>query len=111
MTLPDWSEFSFQKGILREASRTDSRLIVWIRRLSEGGVAHWAHIGGFMAGMALAVIILFSRMFNCRGNDMLSVMLGKSAWPLLGKPGRWRRLELTAPPVPGVRAVSMNYPA
>ena len=73
-----------------------------------GGVAHWAHIGGFLTGMGLALVILFSRMFNCRGNDVLSVMLGKAAWPLLGKPSRWR--ESDVPPTPAVRAVSLNFP-
>ena len=55
-----------------------------------GGVAHWAHIGGFVVGMIVAMGILLSRMFNCRGGDLLSVVLGKGAWPLIGKPSRWR---------------------
>jgi membrane associated rhomboid family serine protease len=54
-----------------------------------GGVAHWAHIGGFLTGVVLALGILLSRQFNCRGADLLSVVLGRHAWPLIGKPSRW----------------------
>ena len=53
------------------------------------GTAHWAHVGGFIAGMLLGLVILFSRQFNCRNGDLLSVVLGKYAWPLIGKPSRW----------------------
>jgi rhomboid family protein len=63
-----------------------------------GGVAHWAHIGGFILGMMMALGILFSRMFNCRGGDLLSVVLGKGAWPLIGKPSRWREAQGFAQP-------------
>jgi membrane associated rhomboid family serine protease len=60
-----------------------------INRGEGGGVAHWAHIGGFLAGAVLALGILLSRQFNCRGADLLSVVLGRHAWPLIGKPSRW----------------------
>jgi hypothetical protein len=60
-----------------------------VSRGEGGGVAHWAHIGGFTAGMVLALGILLSRQFNCRGADLLSVTLGRHAWPLIGKPSRW----------------------
>jgi hypothetical protein len=30
-----------------------------------------------------------SRQFNTNGGDLLSVVLGKSAWPLIGKPNQW----------------------
>ncbi len=69
-----------------------------------GGIAHWAHIGGFVTGMLIAFGILFSRMFNTRGCDVLSVTLGKHAWPLIGKPSRWSD---STPALP--RATSLNY--
>lgn len=69
-----------------------------------GGVAHWAHIGGFVTGMLVALGILFSRMFNTRGSDVLSVTLGKYAWPLIGKPSRWNVSTVALP-----RPTSLNY--
>jgi hypothetical protein len=54
-----------------------------------GGVAHWAHIGGFLTGATIGLALLLSRMFNTHGGDVLSVTLGKHAWPLIGKPARW----------------------
>lgn len=54
-----------------------------------GGVAHWAHLGGCATGIVLGVAILVSRQFNCRGADLLSVVLGRHAWALVGKPSRW----------------------
>lgn len=69
-----------------------------------GGVAHWAHIGGFVTGMLLALGILLSRLFNTRGSDVLSVTLGKYAWPLIGKPSRW---NVSTPALP--RATALNY--
>lgn len=52
-------------------------------------VAHWAHMGGFLLGMGIALAILFSRQMNCGGADLLSVVLGKRAWGLIGRPARW----------------------
>lgn len=51
-------------------------------------VAHWAHLGGFIAGMALAIFLMVSRLVNARGADLLSTVLGRYAWPILGKPNR-----------------------
>jgi membrane associated rhomboid family serine protease len=56
-------------------------------------VAHWAHLGGFMSGMAIALILLASRLSTARGADLLSFTLGKYAWPVLGKPN----MNLEAP--------------
>jgi membrane associated rhomboid family serine protease len=56
-----------------------------------GGVAHWAHIGGFVTGVVLGLSVLLSRLFDTHGGDMLSVALGRYAWPIIGKPGRTRR--------------------
>jgi membrane associated rhomboid family serine protease len=72
-----------------------------------GGVAHWAHIGGFSAGMILGLLVLASRMFNTHGGDLLSVTMGRYAWPLIGKPSRWN--TAAAPIAPPVRATSLNY--
>ncbi|HSU66027.1 MAG TPA: rhomboid family intramembrane serine protease [Tepidisphaeraceae bacterium] len=70
-----------------------------------GGVAHWAHIGGFLTGAAIGLGLLFSRQFNTHGGDVLSVTLGRYAWPLIGKPARWH-----LPPAAGLpRAVSLNF--
>ncbi len=71
-----------------------------------GGTADWAHVGGFVAGAVIALGLLLSRQFNTRGGDMLSVIPGKRAWPLIGKPSRW---IATPPPLPTVRAVSLNF--
>lgn len=51
----------------------------------ESGTAHWAHLGGFAAGVVLAILLLVTRMVHT-GNDVLSLALGKSAWPLIGVP-------------------------
>jgi membrane associated rhomboid family serine protease len=67
------------------------------------GVAHWAHLGGFMLGMAIAVGLLLARVTNARGGDLLSVTLGKRAWALVGKPTSRKD------PAPTPRAVSLNY--
>jgi membrane associated rhomboid family serine protease/pSer/pThr/pTyr-binding forkhead associated (FHA) protein len=58
-----------------------------------GGVAHWAHIGGFTTGMVLGLAILLSRLFDTHGGDVLSVVLGPKAWPIIGRPERWNRSE------------------
>jgi membrane associated rhomboid family serine protease/pSer/pThr/pTyr-binding forkhead associated (FHA) protein len=55
-----------------------------------GGTAHWAHFGGFTAGALIALLILFSRQINTFGGDLLSVLLGRRAWPLIGKPAQWK---------------------
>lgn len=53
-----------------------------------GGVAHFAHLGGFLTGVTFALLILFSRAVYCGGGDVLSVTLGRFAWPLIGRPSR-----------------------
>ncbi len=50
------------------------------------GVAHWAHLGGFATGAAIAVGLLVSRQANAHGSDLLSVTLGSRAWAVLGRP-------------------------
>jgi membrane associated rhomboid family serine protease/pSer/pThr/pTyr-binding forkhead associated (FHA) protein len=52
----------------------------------EDNVAHWAHLGGFLSGMGIGFILLVFRVVNARGGDLLSVLLGKRAWAIIGKP-------------------------
>ncbi len=66
-------------------------LMIYLR--AEDGVGHWAHFGGFLAGIALAAILLFGRLINARGGDLISVLLGKHAWTILGRPAA-KRLSL-----------------
>jgi membrane associated rhomboid family serine protease len=54
----------------------------------EDEVAHWAHLGGFLAGAGIALVLIFSRLVNARGGDLISAVLGRHAWQLLGKPNR-----------------------
>jgi membrane associated rhomboid family serine protease len=49
-------------------------------------VAHWAHLGGFIAGATIALLLLCMRLVNARGGDILSALLGRHAWALIGKP-------------------------
>ncbi len=51
-------------------------------------VAHWAHLGGFIFGAILALVLLFARLVNARGGDILSTLLGPAAWALIGPPNR-----------------------
>jgi len=55
---------------------------------AEDGVAHWAHLGGFLAGAALALLLLVSRLVNARGGDVLSAIFKHHAFKLIGKPNR-----------------------
>lgn len=52
------------------------------------GTDHWAHLGGFMGGVVIALALLFTRLVNARGGDLVSAVLGRHAWQLLGKPNR-----------------------
>ncbi|MCP4247552.1 MAG: rhomboid family intramembrane serine protease [bacterium] len=54
----------------------------------EDGTAHWAHLGGFIVGAAIALILLATRLLYGRGGDLISAILGKYAWPLVGRPNR-----------------------
>jgi membrane associated rhomboid family serine protease len=54
---------------------------------SRDQVAHWAHLGGFVSGMLVALVLLVARLVDGRRADLLSVTLGRRAWALLGKPG------------------------
>ncbi len=54
----------------------------------ETGTAHWAHLGGFLFGLGFGLLLLFTRLVNCRGGDIVSAMLSKHAWSLVGRPHR-----------------------
>ena len=62
----------------------------------QSNTAHWAHIGGFLTGCAIGIGLLASRKFDIRNGDLLSVVLGKHAWPLIGKPKPVDRLTSVA---------------
>jgi membrane associated rhomboid family serine protease len=62
--------------------------VLMVAMNSQGNTAHWAHIGGFVAGFLMGIAMLMSRLFDCRNGDLLSVVLGKHAWPLIGRPNR-----------------------
>lgn len=53
---------------------------------SDDGVAHWAHLGGFIVGVVIALLLLVMRMVNARGGDLFTAILGRHAWALVGKP-------------------------
>ena len=61
----------------------------------EDGTAHWAHLGGFFAGIVVALGLLFTRQVYARG-DILSVALGKKAWWFVGKPSRFTKASEAA---------------
>jgi membrane associated rhomboid family serine protease/DNA-directed RNA polymerase subunit RPC12/RpoP len=49
------------------------------------GTAHWAHIGGLVWGFILAFVLLAARAAYSR-SDVLSLVLGRYAWPIIGNP-------------------------
>ena len=63
----------------------------------EDGTAHWAHLGGFVAGIMVALGLLFTRQVYARG-DLLSIALGKRAWFWVGRPSRFARAPEQAQP-------------
>lgn len=65
----------------------------------ETGTAHWAHVGGFLVGVAVALGLLLGRVLDAGGGDLLSVVLGRHAWKLIGRPGTSDRIGLRLPGV------------
>ena len=59
-------------------------LPMWFK--SEDQVAHWAHLGGFITGVVVALVMLITRLASARGTDLLSLVLGKRAWGIVGRP-------------------------
>jgi membrane associated rhomboid family serine protease len=76
---------------------------------SNDHVAHWAHLGGFVAGALIAIVLLLTRQVTAHGTDLISRILGRHAWSLLGRPeqalpegrGPPRPGHLETQPVPG----------
>ncbi len=64
---------------------------------AETGTAHWAHLGGFIAGAVLALILLLTRVLNAAGSDLISMLLGRHAWKLIGRPIADQRPGLRLP--------------
>lgn len=60
--------------------------VIYIALKWEDNVAHWAHLGGFLVGVAIAAGLLMTRLVNARGGDIFTAILGKHAWGLIGKP-------------------------
>ncbi|MHC4695946.1 MAG: rhomboid family intramembrane serine protease [Planctomycetota bacterium] len=52
----------------------------------EDQTAHWAHLGGFGMGVGVGVVLLCTRLVNSRGGDIISAILGRHAWALVGRP-------------------------
>lgn len=65
----------------------------------ESGTAHWAHVGGFMFGVVIALCMLLGRVLDAGGGDLISVVLGRRAWNLIGRPGTSDRVGLRLPGV------------
>jgi membrane associated rhomboid family serine protease len=73
--------------------------VVYILLGAVTGVAHWAHLGGFIAGALLALTLLISQVLNAAGGDLVSVVLGRHAWKLIGRPVDAQRPGLRLPGV------------
>jgi len=43
----------------------------------EDNVAHWAHLGGFLTGVVIALVLLVTRLVDCRGGDLISAIAGR----------------------------------
>jgi membrane associated rhomboid family serine protease len=43
------------------------------------GIGHWAHLGGFAAGVFLAILLLVTRRVDAGGGDLLSLIRGRRA--------------------------------
>ncbi|MBT3200365.1 MAG: rhomboid family intramembrane serine protease [Phycisphaerales bacterium] len=59
--------------------------ILYLALGNSSGVAHWAHVGGFLSGMVAAVVLLIARQV-WTGCDLVSLVLGRWAWFLIGSP-------------------------
>jgi len=59
-------------------------LPMWLK--SEDQVAHWAHLGGFLSGVVLALVMLIARLAGARGTDLITLIFGKAAWGIVGRP-------------------------
>ena len=58
-------------------------------------------IGGFAAGVLVALLLLFARLVDAHGGDIVTLILGKHARALVGRPGRDAAADTPAPAVAG----------
>ncbi len=73
--------------------------ILYLNMGDNTGVAHWAHVGGFLSGMGVALVMLIARQV-WTGCDLVSMIFGRWAWCLLGTPSD-RRPKLGSVPLRG----------
>jgi len=59
--------------------------VIAVSLMLKSGTAHWAHIGGLVGGITIALVLLAGRIAYTR-SDMLSLVLGKYAWKIIGTP-------------------------
>jgi len=64
--------------------------VIAVSLMVKSGTAHWAHIGGLLGGITLAFVLLAARIAYS-GSDMLSLVLGKYAWMIIGTPDARRK--------------------
>ena len=77
----------------------------------DDGTGALAHLGGFVAGIVVALGLLFTREVYARG-DLLSVALGKRAWFFVGRPSRFtRRDALVMPQASAAPSAACEPPA
>ncbi len=61
--------------------------VLYVAAKLESGTAHWAHIGGFIAGVVAAIVAMMIRLVP-PGANLLSIIGGKYAWLIIGRPTR-----------------------
>jgi membrane associated rhomboid family serine protease len=59
--------------------------VIAVSLMMATGTAHWAHIGGLIWGIVFAFVLLAGRIAYSR-SDVLSLVLGRHAWPIIGNP-------------------------
>ncbi len=60
-------------------------------------VAHWAHLGGFVAGAFIAIVLLVTRLVTARGRISSRGSLGNARGDCWGGRARWRWDSCTEP--------------
>jgi membrane associated rhomboid family serine protease len=53
---------------------------------SSDNVAHWAHLGGFVSGALLAMLLMVTRQVDAHGADLLTLAIGRRVWAVIGTP-------------------------
>lgn len=64
--------------------------VIAVSFLLDTGTAHWAHIGGLVWGFIIAYGLLAGRIAYS-GGDMVSLVLGRHAWRIIGTPHSRRK--------------------